>query len=104
MKRSCLEIEARAVAELNHRRDELASLTTSIDLLQVHSLRRAEPKVAWNTNLDHESLLRLVGVSPPNITNHTTFVRTDCYSPKIQERRLLFQLCKFCTYMNRDHL
>jgi len=101
MKRSCLEIEGRAVAELNHRREELASLTTSIDLLQVHSL---EPKVAWNTNLDHDSLLRLVGVSPPNITNHTTFVRTDCYSPKIQERRLLFQLCKFCTYMNRDHL
>lgn len=48
--------------ELMHCRDELLSLTTSIDLLEVYF--QAKPNVVWKRDLNHDSLIEHIKVSP----------------------------------------
>jgi hypothetical protein len=45
-----------AELQLMHDRDDLLSLTTSIDLLEVY--RQPKPRAKWNKNLQHDALLQ----------------------------------------------
>lgn len=61
---------ASAELELMHTRNDLTSLTTSIDLLEVY--QQPEPKVEWKQDLDHGSLLQHMKASLGNITASDT--------------------------------
>jgi hypothetical protein len=81
MKISHPEIESgNASSELEsmHTRNDLTSLTTSIDLLEVY--QQPEPKVEWKQGLDHCSLLQHMKASLRN-----TILDTAVHIPDISE-------------------